>query len=264
MSPPPPLLEARDLCKAFGDHAVLQGVHLQVPRAQITCLLGRSGGGKSVLLKCLARLMPFDSGELHFDGCHLGNRESDLAAFRRRCGFLFQGNALLDSLTALENVCLPLEQTTALPANEIRARAQAALEQLELGAFWQRHPGELSGGMQKRLALARALVSEPELLLFDEPTAGLDPLRRNAVFEMIVEQQQRRGFTAFIVTHDIQEALTIAHQVALLDGGRIVYAGGPDGFAQSQEPALCAFRDSQQSLLAATQQLRQNNRTTQS
>lgn len=257
VNPSPFILEIQGLKKSFGPRVVLDGINLSIPRGGITCLLGRSGSGKSVLLKSVAMLQPVDAGTILLDQQPLIAGSADLQQLRQRCAFLFQGNALLDSLTALENVALPLEQTTSLNHSVIRQRAMAALEQLELGEFAQRHPGELSGGMQKRLALARALVTQPELILFDEPTAGLDPLRRNAVFEMILEQQQRSEFTALIVTHDIQEALTIADQVAVLDQGRILFAGSPQQFINSTEQILCSFRDSQQSLLAATKQMRQ-------
>ena len=168
--------------------------------------------------------------------------------FRRRCSFLFQSNALFDSLTALENVALPLEQTTDLTDNEIRQRSLEALRQLEIDDHSNRYPSQLSGGMQKRLALARAIVTRPELVLFDEPTAGLDPLRRNAVFAMIAKYQRQFSFTALIVTHDVVEALVASDRVALLDRGRICFEGTPAEFSASTHPVVRGFRDSADAL----------------
>jgi len=147
-------------------------------------------------------------------------------------------------LTALENVALPLEQTTDLPNKVIRKRSMEALKQLEIDEYAGHYPSQLSGGMQKRLALARAIVTHPELVLFDEPTAGLDPLRRNAVFTMIAKYQRQFGFTALIVTHDVPEALVASDRVALLNQGRICFEGTPSEFSASEHPVVSDFRDS--------------------
>jgi phospholipid/cholesterol/gamma-HCH transport system ATP-binding protein len=191
-----------------------------------------------------------DEGEILFDGrpMGVGSDPAVKAEFRRRCSVLFQGNALLDSLTALENVSLPLEQTSDLSAREITERSLEALTHLELEEFRDRYPGQLSGGMQKRLALARAIVTRPELVLFDEPTAGLDPLRRNAVFTMIAKYQKQFGFTALVVTHDVPEALSASDRVALLEQGRIRFVGTPSEFTLSENPVVRGFRDSTESL----------------
>ncbi len=253
MTEPPPelLLKVEGLHKRFGEMEVLKGASLAVPRGRLVAVLGRSGSGKSVFLKCLADVLQPDAGEIHFAGRPL--TRSDVAAradFRRRCSFLFQSNALFDSLTALENVALPLEQTTDLPAKEVRDRSLEALRQLDLEPHSERYPGQLSGGMQKRLALARAIVTRPELVLFDEPTAGLDPLRRNAVFTMIAKYQRQFGFTAVVVTHDVPEALAAADQVALLEGGRMAFQGSSAEFESSAVPVVCGFRDSTSDLAA--------------
>ncbi|MFM8982617.1 MAG: ABC transporter ATP-binding protein [Spartobacteria bacterium] len=236
-------LEVTGLEKGFDGHAVLKGVDLRVPRGSIFTVLGPSGTGKSVLLKCIGNILVPDAGSIAFDGRPLRD-PSAREDFRRRCSFLFQGNALFDSLTALENVALPLEQTTSLGKQEIRARSLEALRQLEMEDFAERYPGRLSGGMQKRLALARAIVTQPELVLFDEPTAGLDPLRRNAVFSMIAKYQRRFHFTALVVTHDVPEALASSDHVALLNQGRIAFEGSPAAFAASGESVVTLFRDS--------------------
>jgi phospholipid/cholesterol/gamma-HCH transport system ATP-binding protein len=229
---------------------VLAGVDLAVARGTVVTVLGKSGTGKSVFLKCLAGIVHPDAGEIRFDGQGLYTAAAEVtrAEFRRRCSYLFQSNALLDSLTSLENVALPLEQTTQLPNSEILRRSMEALDQLDLTKHSNRYPSQLSGGMQKRLALARAIVTRPELVLFDEPTAGLDPVRRNHVFEMIVKYQRQFGFTAVLVTHDLPEALVASDQVALLDGGRMQFQGTPDAFNRSENPMVRAFRDSAHTL----------------
>lgn len=242
------LLKVEGLHKRFGSNIVLAGASLSVPRGSLLVVLGRSGSGKSVLLKCLADVIEPDSGDMWFDGKQLNGQASAREEFRRRCSFLFQSNALFDSLTALENVALPLEQTTDLPAKEVHERSVEALKQLELDAHHDRYPSQLSGGMQKRLALARAIVTKPEIVLFDEPTAGLDPLRRNAVFSMIARYQRQFGFTAVTVTHDVPEALVAADQVALLENGVICFQGTSEEFGKSEHPTVRSFRDSREAL----------------
>jgi phospholipid/cholesterol/gamma-HCH transport system ATP-binding protein len=230
----PTILEVNGLRKHFGEHVVLASVNLVVPRGNVVSVLGRSGTGKSVFLKCLAGLLTPDAGVIRFEnGLPHG--------FRRRCSYLFQGNALFDSLTALENVALPLEQTTRLDKREIAQAARDALKSLGLDKFADHFPAQMSGGMQKRLALARALVTHPELVLFDEPTAGLDPLARNTVFQMIVHYRQEFDFTAVIVTHDVPEALAASDRVALLEEGRIYFEGTPAEFTTSDDNIVRNF-----------------------
>jgi phospholipid/cholesterol/gamma-HCH transport system ATP-binding protein len=243
------LIRIEGLQKRFGDQVVLDGASLNVPRGSLVAVLGRSGAGKSVFLKCLADVIEPDAGRIWFDGQLLtGGTAEARSDFRRRCSFLFQSNALFDSLTAMENVALPLEQTLDLPTKEVHRRSLEALRQLDLEMFCDRFPGQLSGGMQKRLALARAIVTRPELVMFDEPTAGLDPLRRNAVFAMIAKYQRQFGFTALIVTHDLPEALVAADEVALLDTGRMVFQGSPAEFAESKDGVVRSFRNSEEDL----------------
>lgn len=252
-----PLLQVEGLRKAFGVRTVLAGVGLSVARGSVFTVLGPSGAGKSVLLKCLANIEQPDEGRISFDGCALDFQRSEVhAGFHRRCSFLFQHNALFDSLTALQNVALPLEQTTRLTRAEIRARAMEALEQLELHEHAEQFPGMLSGGMQKRLALARAIVTRPEMVFFDEPTAGLDPLRRNAVFAMIAKYQMAFGFTALIVTHDVAEAAAVSSVLALLHHGVICFCGTPGDFISSPDPVVSSFRDSAAALREALAALR--------
>lgn len=249
------ILQVEGLSKSFGANTVLAGADLAVPKGSSLAILGRSGAGKSVFLKCVADVISPDAGRVVFDGQPLTDATAR-AAFRRRCSFLFQSNALFDSLTALENVALPLEQTTEYKPAEIRQRSLEALAQLELEKFASSFPGQLSGGMQKRLALARAIVTQPEVVLFDEPTAGLDPLRRNAVFQMIARYQKQFGFTAVIVTHDVPEAMIACDRVALLERGRMHFQGTPEAFAASADPAVTAFRDNTAVLRESLQAIR--------
>jgi phospholipid/cholesterol/gamma-HCH transport system ATP-binding protein len=232
-----PLLTVTGLYKQFGEHAVLCGVDLAVPRGSIVCVLGRSGVGKSVLLKCLAGLLKPDSGEIRFEG------ESG-QDFRKQCGYLFQANALFDSLTAFENVALPLEQTTRLRTGEIKEAAMTALKSLNLEKFADYFPAQLSGGMQKRLALARVLVTRPGVVLFDEPTAGLDPLASNAVFSMIKEYREQFGFTAVVVTHDVAQALAASDRLALLEDTRLQFQGTAAEFLDSDDAVVRSFVNS--------------------
>lgn len=254
---PPPILRIRDLRKAFGKKIVLDGIDIDIERGCAFTVMGLSGAGKSILLKCLADIVQPDAGFIEFNGKLLNFSDPQARAdFHKKCSFLFQGNALFDSLTALQNVGLPLEQTTDLSDSEIRERSMAALEQLELAEHSDHYPSTLSGGMQKRLALARAIVTRPQLVFFDEPTAGLDPLRRNAVFSMIAKYRIQFDFTAIVVTHDVAEALIASDRVALLDHGRIRFTGTPDEFAHSTHPVVCSFRDSASALRSSLAAIR--------
>ncbi len=245
----PFILQVDGLWKSFNGRSVLSGIDLGVPAGSLFTVLGPSGAGKSVFLKCLAGILQPDEGHISFDGRPLSSGDAEVRSeFRKRCSVLFQSNALFDSLTVLENVALPLEQTTPFDKKEIRKRSFEALQQLELEEFYNQYPGQLSGGMQKRLALARAIVTQPELVLFDEPTAGLDPLRRNAVFTMIAKYQRRFHFTALVVTHDLPEALVASDRVALLNQGKICFEGTPAEFSDSKHPVVSGFRDSAEEL----------------
>ena len=256
------ILQVQGLRKSFDGRPVLDGIELGVPRGCLFTVLGPSGAGKSVFLKCLANVLQPDEGKISFDGRLLCSNDGALRAeFRKRCSFLFQSNALFDSLTVLENVALPLEQTTGLRIWEIRERSLEALRQLELDDFHDNFPGQLSGGMQKRLALARAIVTRPEIVLFDEPTAGLDPLRRNAVFTMIAKYQRLFNFTALVVTHDVTEALVASDRVALLNQGRICFEGTPSEFTISTHPVVCGFRDSAEALSRSITAIRRETLT---
>lgn len=245
-----PLVKVRGLRKSFGDHHVLSGVDFEVERGGIVSILGRSGTGKSVLLKCVVGLLHFDSGEILYEGKLLASR-ARWAELRERSSYVFQHNALFDSSTVLENTLVPLRALGKGSPKEWRERARGVLERLELLGSANRYPEELSGGMQKRLAVARALVTDPEVVFFDEPTAGLDPIRRNAVFEMITQLQRERQFTAVVVTHDVQEALIVSSRIIWLDEGKVRFLGSSEAFSMSEEPDICKFRDNIDALRAS-------------
>lgn len=242
-----PLLEVRQLRKAFGERVVLGSVSFQVQPGAVVSVLGRSGTGKSVLLKCVVGLLERDGGEVRFRGESL-EIPSARRELRRASSYVFQHNALFDSATVFENVLMPLRARAEGNPSQWRGRVVEVLKRLELEDAADRFPAELSGGMQKRLAVARALVTEPDLVLFDEPTAGLDPLRRNAVFSLIARLQKERGFTAVLVTHDVQEALVVSSHVLWLDAGTVQFDGVASDFAQSRVPAVCEFRDNIEAL----------------
>ena len=242
-----PILEIRHLRKAFGPRAVLGDVSFQVQPGAVLSVLGRSGTGKSVLLKCVVGLLEHDGGEVRFRGQSL-ETPAARKALRQASSYVFQQNALFDSATVFENVLLPLRARGEGDRALWPQRVRDVLQRLELEDAADRYPAELSGGMQKRLAVARALVTEPELVFFDEPTAGLDPLRRNAVFSLIARLQRERRFTAVLVTHDVQEALVVSSHVLWLDAGTVQFDGKAEAFATAQEPALREFRDNIEAL----------------
>ena len=245
-----PLVRVRRLRKSFGDHHVLSGVDFDVEKGGIVSILGRSGTGKSVLLKCVVGLLQLDSGEILYEGELLASR-ARWTELREKSSYVFQHNALFDSSTVLENALIPLRARGNGSPQEWHDRARRVLDRLELLGSADRYPEELSGGMQKRLAVARALVTDPEIVFFDEPTAGLDPIRRNAVFEMITQLQRERQFTAVVVTHDVQEALTVSSRIIWLDAGKVRFHGSSEAFSMSQEPDICKFRDNIDALRAS-------------
>lgn len=238
----PTNLNIRGLKKHFGEKRVLDGVDLEVGEASVTTVIGKSGIGKSVLLKCIAGLLVPDGGQIELNGKPISGGELRPSGEGSLVfSYMFQNNALFDSLTAFENIALPLREATALSSGEIRERVEAILEQVELTEAAARYPGELSGGMKKRVALARALITKPQVVLFDEPTTGLDPERKFSVFEMIADYRERFGFTALLVSHDIPEVFEISDRVAWLDEGRIRFFGPPSDLDSEATSALAGF-----------------------
>jgi phospholipid/cholesterol/gamma-HCH transport system ATP-binding protein len=225
--------------KAMGGRTILDGVSLEIPRGRITAIIGPSGGGKTLLLKHLAGLLRPDEGRILVDGedvARLAGRR--LMRLRERFGFVFQGGALFDSMSVFDNVAFPLREKTRMDERDVRARVRARLDEVGLAADGEKLPGELSGGMRKRAALARALVRDPDLAFFDEPTTGLDPILLDSVQRLIAEAQARLGFTGIVVSHDIPEIFDIADHVAVLAGGRVVEVGPPDAIRASSHPMV--------------------------
>ena len=237
-----PVIRLAGIYKAFGAQPVLQGLDLEVARGQLTTIIGRSGGGKSVLLKHLIGLLKPDRGQVLVEGTditRLGPRA--LNAIREKFAMLFQSAALFDSLSVFENVAFPLREKTDLKDAEITEKVLAMLEQVGLTGMGEKFPAELSGGMRKRTGLARALVMGPEIMLFDEPTTGLDPLLLRTIHDLILEMQHRYRFTAVMVSHEIPEVFGISDYVAMLLDGKIVEMAPPEQFVRSANPAVQEF-----------------------
>jgi len=236
------MISLRNVHKSFGSQKVLDGLNLEIPEGKITAVIGPSGEGKSVLLKHLIGLLQPDSGQVEVDGeSILGLRRSQLNRIREKFGMLFQNVALFDSMTVFENVAFPLQEKTSLPADEIRRRVLSALVDVGLKNVESKFPDELSGGMKKRVGLARAVVLNPSIILFDEPTTGLDPIIKRAIHELIKDTHAKFGFTAVIVSHEIPEIFDVAQNVAMLFRGEILQHGTPEEIINSDHPAVRQF-----------------------
>ncbi len=250
MSSTTPLIQLRNISKAFGGRDVLRGATFDIQRNEITAIIGKSGGGKSVLVKHIIGLITADSGEIIFDGLPYSTmKRNDFSAIRNRCSYMFQNNALFDSMTVFENIALPLREKFKFGKADIEDKVRSRIEQLELAEVAQMYPKQISGGMQKRVALARALVTEPEIIFFDEPTTGLDPIRKKTVFSMIHRYHEQLNFTAVIITHDIPDIFYIAHTVNILDEGRIIFSGSPVALEQSSDPGLYTYTHGHEMLI---------------
>ena len=237
-----PFIRIEKLSKSFGENHVIRGVDLDINRGEILTLIGKSGVGKSILLKLLINLIEPDSGRILFEGRPLDAlTQAERKAFRRKMSYVFQGTALLDSMTVFENIALPLQERRGASREEILRRVREKLQQLDLVGIEEKYPSQLSGGMKKRVALARALVTEPEIVLFDEPTTGLDPIRKHAVHSLITDYQSKFGFTAVLVSHEIPDVFYISQRIAMIDEGRIMFAGTPEELQQSADPVVRQF-----------------------
>lgn len=221
---------------------VLRGVDLTVGEGELVAVIGRSGGGKSVFLKHIIGLLRPDSGSIAIDGVDITRlRESELDRIRDKLGVLFQGGALFDSLSVYQNIAFPLREKTKLHDKEIRERVLKALEDVGLRGSGRKYPAELSGGMKKRVALARTLITEPAVVLFDEPTTGLDPIILNNIHRLIRETHKKYGYTGLIVSHEIPEIFDIADKVAMLHEGVIAETGTPGEIQNSTNPVVREF-----------------------
>jgi phospholipid/cholesterol/gamma-HCH transport system ATP-binding protein len=236
-----PAIVVDRVVKSFGDNRVLDGVSLKVMPGETLAILGRSGTGKSVLLKTMIALLDPDRGEVHVFGSNLHalSEHARLKA-RKGIGYVFQGAALFDSLTVLENVGFPLYQRH-LPVDEIRRQVLDRLTMVGLEEVIDKVPSELSGGMQKRVGLARAIIGEPRLILYDEPTTGLDPLTTDVINRIILRLRRKLGVTSVVVTHDMRTAFTVADRIIMLDQGRIVAEGSPDQIGRSDNSWVQQF-----------------------
>lgn len=236
------MIQIESLHKSFAGAEVLRGASLRVREGEIVALIGPSGDGKSVFLKHVAGLMRPDSGSVVFNGRDLSRlSRRELAELRSRIGFLFQGGALFDSMTVFDNVAFPLREKTRLHEREIRSRVLENLEQVGLLGAEDKFPAQLSGGMAKRVALARALILSPEVMLFDEPTAGLDPIIVNSILALIASTQKRLGFGGILVTHEIPAAFAYVQKVAMLSRGAIEFVGTPHELLACDKPAVREF-----------------------
>ncbi len=236
------MITLRNIYKSFGSQKVLDGLDLDIPRGKITAIIGPSGEGKSVLLKHLIGLLQPDSGTVQVEGESILNvGRGELNRIREKFGMLFQNVALFDSMTVFENVAFPLQEKTPLDKDEIRSRVLSALEDVGLKNIEQKYPDELSGGMKKRVGLARAVVLEPKIILFDEPTTGLDPIIKRAIHQLIIDTHLKFGFTAVIVSHEIPDIFDVAQNVAMLFRGKILQHGTPDEIRNSDDPAIRQF-----------------------
>ena len=236
------MIRVQGLQKRFGSQPVLRGIDLDIATGEVMVVIGRSGGGKSVLLKHLIGLLRPDAGTVAVDGTEITRlRGGELDRVRERYGVVFQGGALFDSMSVAENVAFPLREKSRLGHAEIRGRVEEKLEQVGLSDMGHKNPAEISGGMRKRVAIARALVTEPEIVFFDEPTTGLDPILVNTIHHLIVELHRKFRFTAVMVSHEIPEIFEIADRVAMLHEGVIVEVGSPEAVRASANPIVQQF-----------------------
>ncbi|MBI4774555.1 MAG: ATP-binding cassette domain-containing protein [Deltaproteobacteria bacterium] len=244
-----PIIAVDNIYKSFKDTPVLQGVSLNVYQKETVGIIGKSGVGKSLILKHIIGLMRADAGQVLVNGVDVGKASrGELEHVRSKMGFLFQNAALFDSLTVFENVALPLRETTKLSETQIQEKVKDLLDHVGLIAAREKFPPQLSGGMRKRVGLARALVNNPDIILFDEPTTGLDPLRKNSVHELIAASQRHHGFAAVIVSHEIPDIFTITDRIAMLDEGKIVVDTPSGEFERVTNEAFLNFLSGVQSI----------------
>ncbi len=237
-----PIISLRNLHKRFGKLVVLDGVSLDIEAGKTIVILGPSGTGKSVLLKHIVGLLRPDKGEVYFEGVRIDELpERKLDPVRQNFGFLFQMGALFDSLSNIENIAFPLVEHTKLDKTEILRIAQQKLDMVGLPDIANKLPIELSGGMRKRVALARAIAMNPKVILYDEPTTGLDPIRSDVINELILKLQRELQITSIVVTHDMNSAFKVADRMVLLFEGKVRFDGTPDEMKSSTDPVVSRF-----------------------
>jgi phospholipid/cholesterol/gamma-HCH transport system ATP-binding protein len=236
------MIEIINLCKSFRGQEVLKGVNLRIAQGELIAIIGESGGGKSVLLRHLIGLLRPDRGNVVIDGEDITNlHRRELDRIREKFGVVFQGGALFDSFSIYENIAFPLREKTKLPEDDIHRKVVEALEDVGLEGVEHKYPSELSGGMRKRVALARALIGEPKIVLFDEPTTGLDPIKLHAIHKLIVDTHKKYGFTGVMISHDIPEIYEVVDRIAFLFEGVIEVAGTPEEIIHSDDRIVRQF-----------------------
>lgn len=240
------IVEVRNLSRSFGDHVVLDNISMKISEGENFVIFGRSGTGKSVLLKCIVRLLLPDSGEIFIDGQNILNlSEKELNKIRKHIGFVFQGSALYDSMTVKENLEFPLIRNFEFSAKERENKIKTVLEKVDLADAINKMPAELSGGMKKRIGLARTIITEPKLILYDEPTTGLDPITTKEISHLIVELQKDLNVTAIVVTHDLVCAHIVANHAIVLKDGKIRYEGALNKLTSTDDEFLNDFFDNE-------------------
>ena len=233
----PPIIEFKNVTKRFGKRTILDCVNLRIHEGQVTTIIGKSGEGKSVLLKHIIGLLRPEEGSVLYRGNPIEKmKRREWNAYLGQISYMFQNNALFDSKTVYENVAMPLRKYTELSKRQVREKVMARIEQTELREVAHKYPSELSGGMQKRTALARALVTDPKIVLFDELTTGQDPIRRNMILGMIAEYKKKFGFTAVLISHDIPDVFFISNRILALYRKKIVFQGTPEAFEDFDHP----------------------------
>lgn len=235
-------IELCDLTKSLGGRTVLDGVSLAIRKGETMCIIGGSGAGKSVTLKHIVGLLKPDRGCVKIDGVDVTHpKNGELEEARKKIGFCFQGSALLNSMSVYDNVALPLREHERLAETEVRRRVQEKLDLVGLGDAGDKMPSEISGGMKKRAGLARAIIRNPETILYDEPTAGLDPVIASTINDLILDMQKKLGVTSILVTHDMSSAFRVSDRIAMLLRGRILKVGSPAEFKASEDPIVRQF-----------------------
>jgi phospholipid/cholesterol/gamma-HCH transport system ATP-binding protein len=236
------MISVKGLMKRIGAQEILRGVDLEIPRGETLAIIGRSGGGKSVLLKHLVGLMQPDAGEIRIEGENIiGMNERRLASIRQKVGILFQGSALFDSMTVAENIAFPLREAGERDPKVLRTKVSEMLEIMGMPGQEEKMPVNLSGGMKKRVGLARSIIRQPSCLLYDEPTSGLDPVVSDSINRLIRRLQRRFGVTSIVVTHDLKNAFHVADRIAYLHEGRIHFHGTAEELRQSNDQLLQDF-----------------------
>src|SRR5216117_1101562 len=237
-----PMIAVRSLAKKIGQQEILRGIDLEVATGETLAIIGRSGGGKSVLLKHLVGLMEPDTGEIWIQGQNIiGKTERQLGEIRKKVGILCQGGALFDSMTVADNIAFPLREAGERDAKVLRAKVGEMLEVMEMEGQEEKMPESLSGGMKKRVGLARAIIRRPSCVLYDEPTAGLDPVVADSINRLIRRLQSKFGMTSLVVTHDMKSAFDVADRIAYLHEGRIYFNGTASQLQQSSDPLIQDF-----------------------